>query len=137
MALPWVKLDTGIPTHDKFLALIHDPSPKRWQAAASYMFALAWSGAAGTDGRIPTYALASVHGTQATARLLVKHRLWEEKTGAWQVHNWDVHQLTTATADELANRRKRGAERTNCKRWHDPECWTDATGCRGIKRPAD
>jgi hypothetical protein len=40
MALPWVRLDTGI----KIVHLMLDPSPKRYQTAASYMFSLAWSG---------------------------------------------------------------------------------------------
>ena len=44
MGLPWVRLDANIATHDKMLALLADPSPQKWQAAASYMFALAWAG---------------------------------------------------------------------------------------------
>src|SRR5437868_7186513 len=61
MSLPWVRLDSNIASHDKILALLSDPSPKRWQAAASYMFALGWSGDHGTDGRIPQAALPFVH----------------------------------------------------------------------------
>jgi hypothetical protein len=58
MSLAWVRLDTGIASHDKILNLLADPSSKRWQAAASYMFALGWCGNHATDGHIPTTGLA-------------------------------------------------------------------------------
>ncbi len=51
MGLPWVRLDSNIASHDKILHLLSDPSPKRWQAAASYMFAMAWSGGQGCTAR--------------------------------------------------------------------------------------
>ena len=52
MGLPWVRLDANIATHDKILNLLSDPSKHKWQAIASYMFALGWSGGHGTDGEI-------------------------------------------------------------------------------------
>ena len=58
--LAWVRMDVNLPSHDKILELLSDPSPKRWQAAASYAFAICWSGGAGTDGRITPAALGTV-----------------------------------------------------------------------------
>ena len=49
MGLPWVRFDTNMPTHDKILALLSDPSTKRWQAAWSYASSIMWSGGHGTD----------------------------------------------------------------------------------------
>lgn len=123
MSLPWVRLDSNIASHDKILALLSDPSPKRWQAAASYMFALGWSGDHGTDGRIPAAALPFVHGTATTARLLVKYGLWAEKTAAWEIRNFAIRQeLSVVTAGKIEMRRA-AAEKANCKRWHGADCW--------------
>lgn len=118
MPLPWVRLDSNIATHDKILDLLADPSPKRWQAAASYMFALGWSGGQGTDGRIPAAALGYVHGTQTTARLLVKYGLWEEHPGAWVIHNYEQRQMLTTTSDA----KRASGRRAACIRWHGPDC---------------
>ncbi len=122
MPLPWVRLDANIATHDKILELLADPSPKKWQAAASYMFALGWAGAAGTDGRILISALPFVHGTPATARLLVKHRLWEETDNAWRIRNYEIRQeLTVITEGKRAAQRAAG-RKTNCERYHGKAC---------------
>ena len=127
--LPWVRLDSNVGTHDKILALKADPSAKKWQAISSYFVALAWSGGHGTDGRIPAYALESVMGTAQTARLLVKHGLWVERTAAWEIKNWAERQeLSAITAGKNEARRVAG-EKANCKRWHGPLCWSDRNGC--------
>lgn len=123
MSLPWVRLDSNIASHDKILNLLSDPSPKKWQASASYMFALGWSGDHGTDGRIPAAALPFIHGTAQTARLLVKYGLWEERPAAWEIRNFATRQeLSVVTAGKQEMRRV-AAEKANCTRWHDPGCW--------------
>ena len=122
MALPWVRLDSNIVIHDKMLALLADPSPKRWQAIASHMFSLGWCGAAGTDGRIPTYALTTVHGTKETARLLEKHRLWDPIVTGWHIHNYEEYQQL-AEVTELKKRAAHDASiKANCVRWHGESC---------------
>jgi len=123
MPLPWVRLDTNIATHDKFLALLADPSPRRYQAGLSYVFALGWSGGQGTDGHIPTAALPMIHGTTATARLLVSYGLWDNgSTGGWQIHNYAERQQLAATTDAIRAAQRAGALRANCVRWHGPDC---------------
>jgi hypothetical protein len=122
MALPWVRLDGNIASHDKILNLLSDPSPKRWQAAASYMFALGWSGAHGTDGHIGTAALPMVHGTPATARLLQKYGLWDEATAGYRIRNFDQRQELTIVAEAKRHMQRIGARKGNCIRHHGKDC---------------
>lgn len=130
MALPWVRLDANIGSHDKVLSLLADPSPRRWQAYASYMTSLAWAGGHGTDGRIPQAALPFVHGNATTARLLVKYRLWSEVTAAWQIVNFDQRQELTIVAEAKAAGKKAAGKKAACQRWHGPNCgcWKVASG---------
>jgi hypothetical protein len=122
MALPWVRLDSNIASHDKILALTADKNPRRWQALASYCCALAWSGGQGTDGFIPSYALQFVHGNAQTARLLVAHRLWEEAVGGWRIRNYETRQELTVITDAKREERHVNAQKANCVRWHGKDC---------------
>lgn len=122
MALPWVRLDVNIGSHDKVLSLLSDPSPKRWQAFASYACALGWAGGHGTDGRITRAALPFVHGTEATARLLVKHRLWRELTDSWVIVNYDQRQELTVVTEAKREAQSRGGRKARCIQHHGPEC---------------
>lgn len=128
MSLPWVRLDSNIASHDKILALLGDKSAKKWQAVASYMFALGWSGDHGTDGYVPKTALPFVHGTTATARLLVVYRLWEETLTGWQIKNFSERQELAAITAGKREAARVAAQKANCKRWHGPDCWTNK-GC--------
>lgn len=122
MGLPWVRLDANISTHDKILNLLSDPSPKRWQAGLSYVFSFAWSGGHGTDGRIPKASLPFVHGSGATADLLVRHRLWTPVTGAWEIPNYmERQELEVISAGKRAARTT-AARKANCERWHGKQC---------------
>lgn len=129
MALPWVRLDSNIASHDKVLSLLADPSPKRWQAIASYMFALGWSGDHGTDGEIPKTALPFVHGTTTTARLLVVYRLWEETLTGWRIRNFAERQVLSAVAAGIRSSRREAGVKGNCVRHHPKACWSEAKGC--------
>lgn len=130
MSLPWVRLDSHIGSHDKVLALLSDTSPKRWQAISSYMFALGWCGDHGTDGAVPRMALPFIHGTPATARLLVTYRLWEETLTGWQIVNYaERQQLAQITAAKSAAS-SAAAVKANCVRWHGSSCWSPSSGCQ-------
>lgn len=122
MALPWVRLDANVAQHDKMLALKADPSPKKWQAIASYFFALGWSGGQGTDGFIPAYALSSVHGNEVTARLLVKYRLWEEGVAGWRIKNYEARQELNIVAEAKRAAQAAGGRKARCRQNHGPEC---------------
>jgi hypothetical protein len=121
--LPWVRLDSNISTHDKILYLVSDPSTLRWQAAFSYVCALAWSGGQGTDGKIPSAALGIVHGTQKTARLLVKYRLWTEATAGFQIVNFSQRQQSNDATTAIKAAQSTGGKLGNCKRHHGDLCW--------------
>lgn len=123
MGLAWVRLDANISTHDKILYLVSDPSTLRWQAAFSYVCSLAWSGGQGTDGRIPSAALGIVHGTQKTARLLVKYRLWTEATAGYEIVNFGSRQQLNAATEAIRTAQSQGGKAGNCKRHHGDLCW--------------
>jgi hypothetical protein len=127
VSLPWVRLDTGIASHDKTLALLNDPSPKRWQAMASYMFGLGWSGEHGTDGFIPATALPFIHGSKATATLLVRYGFWADAAGGWRIRNFATRQELAVVTAAKKEAQRVGALKANCNRWHGPSChcWQD------------
>lgn len=122
MALPWVRLDANFASHDKVLALIADPSPARWQALSSYVCALGWSGAHGTDGAVPRSALPFVHGTPKTARLLQTYGLWEATTAGWAIRNYESRQELEVISAAKRAAQQIGARKANCRRWHGSEC---------------
>lgn len=122
MGLPWVRLDSNIASHDKVLYLLADPSKAKWQALASYMCSLGWSGANGTDGFIPLIALPFVHGTAGTARLLVKYHLWDEARVGWNIHNWAERQQSSAAAQSVHEAKQRASKKGNCVKHHGAEC---------------
>ena len=122
MALPWVRLDSNVAQHDKILALKNDPSPKKWQAIASYFFGLAWSGGQGTDGFIPAYALEAVHGTPQTARLLVTYKLWEEGLSGYKIRNYESRQELNIVAEAKRAAQSAGGRKARCRQNHGPEC---------------
>ena len=131
MALPWVRTDSNIASHDKILALKSDPSSKKWQAMAVYMMSYAWSGGQGTDGFIPKYALEQIHGTVQIARLLEKYGFWDEGSNGWWVHNFaERQQLTsdTKTPEEIKKSQQAGGKKGNCIKYHGRNCgcWMEA-----------
>lgn len=130
--LPWVRMDVGLPGHPKMLALLNDPSPKRWQAAASMQFAVQWAGGNGTDGHIPRTALPFIHGTKTTADLLVKHGFWHAVDDGWRIHNFEVRQELAVVVAAKKEAQRVGALMANCKRWHgaDCGCWQDRAAVR-------
>lgn len=130
MGLPWIRLDSNIGSHDKILSLINDPSAARWQAVASYVFAIGWSGSQGTDGFIPRTALPWVHGTLKTARLLEKHGLWEDSTAGYRIKNYADRQQTAAATEVKSAAQRAGSVKGNCIRHHGPDCGCWKTGAK-------
>lgn len=130
MALPWFRLDSHIGSHDKILALLSDPSAKRWQAAFSYVSAIGWSVDHGTNGRIPQSALPFIHATPTTARLLVQYDLWIERTAAWEVKNFLRYQQAAEVDAEKVASQSFGGKKARCRANHGPEC-----GCNYMSAP--
>lgn len=122
MALPWVRLDSNIGSHDKVLNLLSDPSAKKWQAYASYLTSIAWAGGHGTDGKVPQTALVFVHGTTTTARLLCKYHLWTEVLTGWEIVNFAERQELNVVAEMKRTARSMSGKKAACVKWHGPEC---------------
>jgi len=121
MGLAWVRLDANIGTHDKILDLLsHANGPK---AFVLYISALGWCGGQTTDGLVPAAALGINHGTRKLADLLVDVRLWvHAENGAYQFPTWEVRQEPAIAREAKKTMQSMSAKRTNCIRWHGPQC---------------
>lgn len=111
MGLPWVRLDTQFSSNPKILNLIED---KKYRAAFVWTASLAYAGAHGTDGFLPSSCLPFLHATKADAKSLVEVRLWLECIGGWEINSWSEFQPSNAETEE----RKKRAKDAAMKRWH-------------------
>ena len=111
MGLPWVRLDTSFAQNPKILYLVED---KKHRAIVTYIAGLAYAGAQGTDGFLPTACLPVIHGAKVDAKALVDVGLWVETIGGWEINSWDEHQQSN---EETQLRRKRARDAA-MQRWH-------------------
>lgn len=114
MSLPWVRLDTQFAHNPKVLQLIGD---KAQAAIVTYVCALGYAGAHGTDGYIPATALPFIHGTRRQAQQLVAVGLWHESPGGYTINDWDEYQRSSLEAVE----RREKAQLAAMARWHPDE----------------
>lgn len=129
MALPWVRLDSNIASHDKILELLAQKDGAK--AFVLYVCALGYSGGHGTDGVVPKYALPVLHGTEKLARLLVDVRLWEyDEQGRYVIRNWDTRQELVAITEGKRAAQSIGGKKAMCNRHHGPDCncWRPVRG---------
>lgn len=110
MALPWVRLDTGLPDHPKMLALMHG---KKHRAALAYVLGLAYCGRHELDGYIPTPALPYIHATKSDAQALCEVGLWHARQGGYEINDWAEYQ---PSSEETARKKER-ARAAALKRW--------------------
>jgi hypothetical protein len=110
MGLPWVRLDTQMPSNPKVLELT---SAGKWRAAFVYVASLAYAGSHGTDGYIPDTCLPFIHASKQTAVELVKVGLWHQDVGGWSINGWADFQV----CDEEAKARSDKARKAALKRW--------------------
>jgi hypothetical protein len=122
MALPWVRLDTGLPDHPKVLELIES---KKHRAALAFVFGLAYSGRHETDGFIPKMALPFLHATRADATALVDSRLWHYTEGGYQINDWEEYQPTSEASKLRLASLRQAARKGGCVKNHPPgcDCW--------------
>ena len=106
--LAWVRLDTAMPRNQKVLALTAMKDGHR--AAFVWLCALSYAGEQGTDGFIPSPALAMIHGRPADAARLVEVGLWVQSPGGWTVHDWSDYQQSNAETEKRTARAKAMAE---------------------------
>jgi hypothetical protein len=128
MALPWVRLDANIASHDKIVELVGERDGYR--AAWVYVCAIGWSGGQGTDGVIPKAVLPLIHGNERIAQMLVNHRLWEygEDAKHYIIRNWSERQQLNNVSVSMRSSMREGGRRGACMRWHEPgcTCWQTA-----------
>jgi hypothetical protein len=124
--LPWVRLDSTFPTHDKVLDLVAVGVAGR-SAAFVYVCSLAYCGAQGTDGLVSFAALPFVHGRKRDAELLVEAALWKPHPLGWEIQNWLERQQSAAKTDAVTRGKRKAGVMGNCIRWHGKECgcWRD------------
>ena len=121
MALPWVRLDVGFPRNPKVLALLEEKEGHR--AAFVYLCGLVYCGEQGTDGFIPRSALPLLHGRPRDSELLASHDLWfPQGRSGWDIHDWHEFQQSNVETQARRERAQFGAKKTNCRRWHGPDC---------------
>lgn len=111
MSLPWVRLDTALPSNPKVLALVGQRDGHR--ALAVYVCSLAYSGAHGTDGFIAGHVLPVIHGRKVEAERLVENSFWIPQPGGWLINGWHEKQVSS---EEHEKRRKR-AQAAAAVRW--------------------
>ncbi len=114
MGLPWIRLDTSIFDHPKFLGLLSD---NQHRAVVLHLAAMAYAGKHGTDGFIPREALVFLHGRVVDAGHLVAAELWHECAGGWDINGWDEYQIS----DDAAKARREQAKRAAAVRWSKKE----------------
>lgn len=112
MGYPWIRLDTNLPSHEKFIEL-SEYGDRGLAAGFVYVSSLAYAGANGTDGYIPRGALPFIHGKPSHARLLLEVRLWVEAERGWKIHNYGdrnvVGAMQQVISEELSAAGKKGA----------------------------
>lgn len=127
MSLPWVRLDTAMPSNPKIIALVDGHKDGR-ASAFIYVCSIAYSGLHGTDGHIPKGALLRIGGRSADADRLVEVGLWHKDGTGWVIHGWAEYQQSTDETQERRRKIQEASKKANCVRWHgaDCGCWKDS-----------
>jgi hypothetical protein len=120
MPLPWVRLDTNLPSHDKILELLAMRDGHR--TAFVYVCSLSYCGHNQTDGFIPLAALPLIHGRRADADRLVEVRLWTLAPKGWVIPNWLERQESSQVTESKKSGQRLASLKANCIRWHGPDC---------------
>jgi len=108
MANSWVRVDAGLASNHKTLALLAEKGGDH--ALCVYVFALGYCGIQGTDGFIPVTALGLIHGRSRDAQLLVDVGMWHELPGGFEVHDWREFQPSDEESKLRSDRAKKAAE---------------------------
>jgi hypothetical protein len=109
-----------MPRNQKILTLLGMKEGHR--AAFVWLCGLSYSGEQGTDGFIPTPALAMIHGRKSDADKLVEVGLWHTRPGGWETNDWGDYQQTNEETQKRTARMKAMAE----SRWGKHRAMLDA-----------
>jgi len=110
MGLPWIRLDTDLFDHPKFIGLLesHD-----YRAIVVHIAGMAYCGKHGTNGFIPREVLRRLDGRVFDARRLVEEDLWVESIEGWDINGWDEYQVS----DDFTRARRDKAKKAAAARW--------------------
>jgi hypothetical protein len=122
MPLPWVRIDTNLPTHDKILWLVENYRRDGLATAFVYVSGITWAGLNGTDGVITTVALPFIHGTKKDAERLVEASLWMPHARGWCMPNYLARNEAADVSDAKAAAQVQSARKAACARWHGKGC---------------
>ena len=118
MGLPWVRLDTDIFNHPKFLAL---REAEEHRAIVLHLQAMAYTGKHELAGFIPEVCIRmltaaseceSIHAPD-DIKTLLHGCLWVPQPGGWSMHGWEDRQ----PASEEALKRSANARAAAQARW--------------------
>lgn len=115
--LPWVRIDSDLAQNPKIAELASEHGQKGLAAAFVFICSIGHCAAHNTDGEIKKAMLPFIHGTTATARLLVETGLWEVAEKGWRVVNYASHQPMKAARDADAAARSEAARKAANARW--------------------
>ena len=112
MGMPWLRVDTDIFDHPKFVILIQN---KKWHLIVAHFQAMTWTGKHMQDGHIPDYITRHLGIKRSECDELVMAGLWDVDLdgNGWWIHGWDERQPTT----EAFVRRSRAGRENALKRW--------------------
>src|SRR3954454_16466186 len=116
--LPWIRLDTNMPTNEKIIHLA-GLGDRGLAAAFVYVASLAHAGGHDTSGFIARDALPFVHGKRSHARILVDSGLWDEVENGWQIRNWGERNVVAAAQQALSHIRSDAGKKGAAARWGD------------------
>lgn len=104
MWVKWVKVDVGLPDHQKLTQAALVLGRDGWaRALGVYVAGLCWSGRNTSDGFLPRHTVdgfRQVTNPLSVAGALVKVGLWEDAPNGFQIHDYADYQIDAATVKE-------------------------------------
>lgn len=118
MGLPWARMDTNLPSHDKVLELLETAGAAKGKAAGFvYQNSLLYAAGHGTDGIIKRSVLPFIHATKADANLLVQVGLWECVEGGYRIKNYGTRNAVGFAQQALSDKRSEAGKKGADARW--------------------
>jgi hypothetical protein len=108
--VPWIRVDTAMFEHPKFLYLEEEG---QYKAMIVHLKGMTYSGRHGLAGFVPRVALAMLGACLDDAQTLVDACLWTPQPGGWIMHGWDEYQPVS----EEAQKRSEKAHKAAVVRW--------------------
>jgi hypothetical protein len=148
--MSWVKVDDQFPRHSKVQAAGGEMVPNGvGRVMAVWLEGACYAAEQLTDGFVPRGIVEKMVSDQKPLQvvgLLVKHRLWHEAAGGYQIHDWQhynppAEKVRKQRADKAEKQRQwratRAAEREERRRLRGEERSTECSPERDAERSAE